>query len=169
MWWHGLSCGVYFIYILVFFQTCVFVGYYIYIVVNNGELEKWRMAKPPVRYIVFQKTHKCSSTTIQNILLRYAMNHDLVLVLPKDGIHLSQSTKFNSMFIQDSEWYQVHILQHNIVYFYKAWYFIKCERFVIRLDYNLIYFAYIIDGMVKKLLNCFIIENLITFPYSGTT
>ena len=78
------------------------------------------MEKPPARYIVFQKTHKCSSTTIQNILLRYAMNHDLVLVLPKDGIHLSQSTKFNSMFIQDSEWYQVYILKHNIVYFYKA-------------------------------------------------
>ena len=63
----------------------------------------------------------------------------------------------------------IHILQHNIVYFYKAWYFIKCEIFGIRLDYNLMYFAYIIDGMVKKLLNCFIIENHITFPYSGTT
>ena len=120
MWWHGLSCGVYFIYILVFFRTCVFVGYYIYIVVNNGELEKWRMEKPPARYIVFQKTHKCSSTTIQNILLRYAMNHDLVLVLPKDGIHLSQSTKFNSMFIQDSEWYQVHILQLEVSNFFSS-------------------------------------------------
>ena len=67
------------------------------------------MLKPPQRYVVFQKTHKCSSTTIQNILLRYAMNHDLLLVLPKEGIHLSHSSnKFNSLFIQDAEWYQVN-------------------------------------------------------------
>ena len=85
------------------------IGYYIFIEVNSGKLEIWRMLKPPQRYVVFQKTHKCSSTTIQNILLRYAMNHDLVLVLPKEGIHLSHSSnKFNSLFIQDAEWYQVN-------------------------------------------------------------
>ena len=91
-----------------YFSLSCFVGY-IYIEVNTGQLENWRMKKSPERYVVFQKTHKCSSTTIQNILLRYTMYHDLVLVLPKEGIHLSQSSyKFNSLFIQDAEWYQVN-------------------------------------------------------------
>jgi hypothetical protein len=33
--------------------------------------------------IVFLKTHKCSSSSIQNFLLRYARQYELTVVLPK--------------------------------------------------------------------------------------
>ena len=39
----------------------------------------------PVHKFGFLKTHKCGSTTIQNMLLRYVVNHDLRLVVPVDG------------------------------------------------------------------------------------
>lgn len=39
----------------------------------------------PVKKFGFLKTHKCGSTTIQNMLLRYVVKHDLNLVVPVDG------------------------------------------------------------------------------------
>ena len=65
------------------------------------------MKKPPEKYVYFHKTHKCSSTTIQNILFRYAMNNDLVLVLPQHGGHFtSTSDKFHSQMVQKTDWMQ---------------------------------------------------------------
>ena len=65
------------------------------------------MKKPPQQYVYFHKTHKCSSTTIQNILFRYAMNNDLILVLPKQDEHFTlTSDKFNSQMVQDTDWMQ---------------------------------------------------------------
>ena len=65
------------------------------------------MKKPPEKYVYFHKTHKCSSTTIQNILFRYAMNNDLILVLPKHGGHFTfKSYKFNAQMVQDTAWIQ---------------------------------------------------------------
>ena len=69
------------------------------------------------KYVVFHKTHKCSSTTIQNILFRYAMNNKLVVVLPKSGYSFS---KFNYHSIQNTEWYQSGI-QPNIFCLHNIW------------------------------------------------
>ncbi len=44
--------------------------------------------------IVFHKTHKCSSSSIQNFLMRYAKKHELNLVLPK--VRLTGSSGLNS-------------------------------------------------------------------------
>ena len=74
------------------------------IVIINEEII---MKKPPEKYVYFHKTHKCSSTTIQNILFRYAMNNDLILVLPKHGGHFTfKSYKFNAQMVQDTAWMQ---------------------------------------------------------------
>ena len=51
----------------------------------QSSLEEFPKCNATKEYIVFQKTHKASSSTIQNILLRYAMNHDLVVVLPSNN------------------------------------------------------------------------------------
>ena len=68
------------------------------------------LRKPePIKNIVFHKTHKCSSTTIQNILFRYAMNNELLVVLPKIGYSFS---KFKYNTIQNTEWYQAGIQPH---------------------------------------------------------
>ncbi|XP_038071798.1 galactosylceramide sulfotransferase-like [Patiria miniata] len=42
----------------------------------------------PRRNIVFFKMHKCSSSTVQNILFRYGEEHKLDFVLPKEGNYL---------------------------------------------------------------------------------
>ena len=71
------------------------------------EVEKFD--KNPIKHIVFLKTHKCSSTTIQNILFRYAMNNKLLVVLPKIGYSFS---KFKYQTIQNTEWYQAGMQPH---------------------------------------------------------
>ena len=70
------------------------------VVMNNDE---FIVKKAPEKYVYFHKTHKCSSTTIQNILLRYAMNNNLVLVLPKGGHSFGT---FNSQLVQNTSWMQ---------------------------------------------------------------
>ena len=48
----------------------------------------------PKSNIVFLKTHKCASSAIQNIFLRYAFDHDLILVLPPRKNYLGHPLKF---------------------------------------------------------------------------
>ena len=39
----------------------------------------------PLNKFGFLKTHKCGSTTVQNILLRYVVNRGLNVIVPKQG------------------------------------------------------------------------------------
>ena len=39
------------------------------------------------RKIIFAKTHKTGSTTLQNILFRFGQEHNLLFILPKSGTH----------------------------------------------------------------------------------
>ena len=39
------------------------------------------------RKIIFAKTHKTGSTTLQNILFRFGQQHNLLFLLPKSGKH----------------------------------------------------------------------------------
>lgn len=41
----------------------------------------------PKKHVVLAKVHKTASTTIQNILLRYAKVNDLIMALPPNGMH----------------------------------------------------------------------------------
>ena len=54
--------------------------------------------------IVFHKTHKCSSSTVQNILLRYGMKHELNVVLPKSGNYLGQKSLFKADLLRGTPW-----------------------------------------------------------------
>ena len=45
----------------------------------------------PRKKIGFLKTHKCASTTVQNILLRYAIKHNLNVVLPETDANVEMS------------------------------------------------------------------------------
>ena len=75
----------------------------------------------PQEHIVFHKTHKCSSSTIQNILLRYSKNHSLVVVLPESGHHLSPpGSLFNSQTLINTKWYQAG-LQPNVFCLHNRW------------------------------------------------
>ena len=46
----------------------------------------------PRKNIVFFKMHKCSSSTVQNILFRYGEDHDLTFVIPIAGNYLGHTT-----------------------------------------------------------------------------
>ena len=55
---------------------------------------------------MFHKTHKCSSTTIQNILLRYAYKNSLNVALPFKGNFLGNANGFTASSLNNTHWYQ---------------------------------------------------------------
>ena len=61
----------------------------------------------PRRRIAFLKNHKCASTTIQNILLRYGLANNLNFVLPTKGPHLGQNKPFKRSMIRGTPWEKV--------------------------------------------------------------
>ncbi|XP_053638808.1 galactosylceramide sulfotransferase isoform X2 [Cherax quadricarinatus] len=51
----------------------------------------------PRRHLVFLKTHKCGSSTIQNVLMRYADAHNLSVALPYSGVYLDAVAEGQSL------------------------------------------------------------------------
>jgi len=70
--------------------------------------------------IVFHKTHKCSSSTVQNILLRYGMKHELNVVLPKSGNYLGQKSPFKADLLRGTPW-QIAGLHYNLFCLHNRW------------------------------------------------
>ena len=67
----------------------------------------------PKRKIGYLKTHKCASTSIQNILLRFAIRNSLNVVLPpKGGNILGYEKIFNRNLLKSSYWEKAHISYH---------------------------------------------------------
>ena len=64
------------------------------------------------KIIVFHKTHKCSSTTLQNILLRYAYNYNFNVVLPENGNNLPADSGFKASAVRKTEWYRAGLQPH---------------------------------------------------------
>ncbi|XP_078000003.1 galactosylceramide sulfotransferase-like [Glandiceps talaboti] len=60
------------------------------------------------------KTHKSGSSTLQNILLRYADKHNLTLVLPKTTHQLGYPNRFNQRFAIPVPWNEYNMFcQHS--------------------------------------------------------
>lgn len=53
----------------------------------------------PRNHVMFLKTHKCASSTVQNIFLRYAYKRNLTLALPATGNYLGNPTYFHAAMI----------------------------------------------------------------------
>ena len=92
---------------------------------QKGETSKGPVAKPqsavppitqkqcsPRRNIVFFKMHKCSSSTVQNILFRYGDTHDLDFVIPPAGNYLGHSP-FNKRFMIQLPTKEYNIFCHH--------------------------------------------------------
>ena len=77
--------------------------------------------------IVFHKTHKCSSSTIQNILLRYSLKHDLNVVMPKSGNYLGKS-HFNADLLKGTPW-EIAGMHYNIFCLHNRWNGPEVERY----------------------------------------
>ena len=56
---------------------------------------------PKRKHIMFLKTHKCASSSIQNILLRFGDSKDLFFALPKTDNYLGHPTRFSRRFVLD--------------------------------------------------------------------
>jgi len=74
----------------------------------------------PETDIVFHKTHKCSSSTVQNILLRYGLKHELNVVLPKSGNYLGQKSPFQANLLRGTPW-QIAGLHYNLFCLHNRW------------------------------------------------
>ena len=60
---------------------------------NNTSVQPSFRSKEPVTHIGFLKVHKAGSTTMQNLLFRFALKHDLNILVPKR----SGSNYFNKL------------------------------------------------------------------------
>ena len=74
---------------------------------------------PEIRQVVFVKVHKAASSTVQNILLRFAMARNLNVLLPLRGPIISQSSlsiKRNRMVPHPEGLAKFDILCNHVVY-----------------------------------------------------
>ena len=108
-------------------KNCVFSMLYTYNFSNistqaNHFSSETSLCRTPVKDIVFHKTHKTSSTSIQNIMLRYAKSQNLTVILPNEGHHLNAKgiEKFQVSLISDTLWYKAG-LQPNVFCLHNIW------------------------------------------------
>ena len=74
----------------------------------------------PRKKVAFLKTHKCASTTIQNILLRYGRNNNLNFVLPSKGHFLGRNVPFERNMLQGTMWEQAG-LEYDLFLLHTIW------------------------------------------------
>lgn len=67
----------------------------------------------PKKNIVFLKTHKCASSSIQNILMRYGDAQNLTFVLPKQANYIGHPTPFNRSLLPTPHPPVFNILSHH--------------------------------------------------------
>ncbi|CAG0913553.1 unnamed protein product [Notodromas monacha] len=90
------------------------------------DIEPWVLPKeascPKTNHVGFLKTHKCASTTLQNLFLRYAKNNQLNIVLPKYGNYLSRKIPFD---FHMAYWHRLpkdgfHVVAHHMIWNFQA-------------------------------------------------
>ena len=74
----------------------------------------------PRKKVAFLKTHKCASTTIQNILLRFGRNNNLNFVLPSKGHLLGTNVPFRRNMIQGTLWEKAG-LEYDMFLLHSIW------------------------------------------------
>ena len=63
----------------------------------------------PRKKIGFLKTHKCASSSIQNILMRFVLKNNLNVVLPNHANYLGYNSRFNRKLLKDTIWERAHL------------------------------------------------------------
>ncbi len=66
--------------------------------------ERPRSGCKPATRIAFAKTHKTGSSTVQNILLRYGVNHDLVFAMPNKSWMFSLHDPLDASLVLEGPW-----------------------------------------------------------------
>lgn len=68
--------------------------------------------------VAFLKTHKCASTSVQNLLFRFGLRHNLTFVLPLLGNYLGKVRTFRTEMVSHLPW---HRLGYNIHAVHNRW------------------------------------------------
>ncbi|XP_023332442.1 galactosylceramide sulfotransferase [Eurytemora carolleeae] len=102
--------------------TTVFTTFSVFILItfrtNHTEIGEMLLFKDtkeickPVNKVGFLKIHKCASSSVQNIILRYALKNDLNVVLPSAGNYLGLSTPFSRAMIKGTAWEKAGLEYH---------------------------------------------------------
>jgi len=62
--------------------------------------------------IGFLKTHKCASSSVQNILMRFGLNHQLNFALPSAGNYVGRYMPFHRTMLSGTEWESAGLPYH---------------------------------------------------------
>ncbi len=81
----------------------------------------------PVQKVAFAKTHKTGSSTVQNILLRYGVKHDLVFAMPPNSWMFHIIDPLNSSLVLDGPWRD---LGFDIFAFHCRWNYTEVNKMV---------------------------------------
>jgi len=68
----------------------------------------------------FLKTHKCASSSLQNILLRFARKNDLNVVLPSSGNYLGKHRKYSRSMLMNTPWERAN-LTYDVFCLHTIW------------------------------------------------
>ena len=70
--------------------------------------------------VALLKTHKCASTSLQNILMRYGWTRELNFVLPREGNYLGRVSRYSRTMLADTAWERAG-LQYSIFCLHTRW------------------------------------------------
>ena len=70
--------------------------------------------------IAFLKTHKCASSSVQNILMRFGLNNHLNFVLPSAGNYLGRYVPYAKVMVANTPWDRVG-LDYDIFCLHTIW------------------------------------------------
>ena len=87
---------------------------------SNIEFDPEFNASPAKRKIGYLKTHKCASSTIQNILLRYVLHNDLNVALPVRGNYLGYKQMFDRKLMRSALWEKAN-LKYDMFLVHTRW------------------------------------------------
>jgi len=91
-----------------------------YVILNSSSQKIESPTCEKVKKIAYLKTHKCASTTVQNILLRFAVQNDLNVVLPATGNYLGRHYKYQRAMISNTPW-EMAGLDYHIFCLHTVW------------------------------------------------
>ena len=77
--------------------------------------------------IGFLKTHKCASSSVQNILFRFGLKNQLTFALPSAGNYLGRYVKYSKAMIANTVWDKVG-LDYDMFALHTIWNKAEVER-----------------------------------------
>ena len=70
--------------------------------------------------IAFLKTHKCASSSVQNMLMRFGLKNDLNFVLPSAGNYLGRYVPYSRVMVGNTPWDRLG-LEYDIFCLHTIW------------------------------------------------